>query len=224
MSALTGTRYRGCWSRVWPIRRFSSVAKRYNLGSEMPLARSVAALTALSTSDVIALGAIVLAVVGAVLTYRQLRAGKNTARAQFLLDMDQAFEADNDIRVRLAKRDKSPLTPDEWRQVKRYMARFERVSVFVSEGLLDPEVVYRLYRARFRNIVKNDQIRARLLEGDKATSWVDFIELWRKLDAMEVKASGSHLWPDADPPSTPRSTGQGRVVATEEFEDEAGTR
>jgi hypothetical protein len=194
---------------------------------------------------VIALGAIVLAVVGAVIAYRQLKAGqsqlaaakdqiaaardqleegKNTARAQFLLDMDQAFEADRDIRVRLAKRDQSPLTTEEWRQVKRYMARFERVSVFVSEGLLDPAVVYRLYGARFRNIVKNPQIRSRLLEEDKAASWVDFIELWRKLDAMELHASGSHLCPGVAPPMTPTSTGPGRVVATEEFEDEAGTR
>ena len=67
-------------------------------------------LTSPSTSDWIAIGAIVLAVIGAVIAYRQLKAGhaqltaaKNTARAQFLLNMDQAFEADEKIRVRLAK-------------------------------------------------------------------------------------------------------------------------
>ena len=97
------------------------------------------------------------------------------------------------------------------------MARFERVFVFVSQGLLDLAVVYRLYGARFSNIVKNREIRARLLEGDKAASWVDFIELWRKLDAMEVAASGSHLCADVEPPTSP---GEGRGVATEEFEDE----
>jgi hypothetical protein len=136
--------------------------------------------------------------------------------------MDEAFEADEAIRVRLAKANQPPLTTDEWRQVKRYMARFERVFVFVSQGLLDPAVVYRLYSARFRNIVKNREIRARLLEGDKAASWVDFIGLWRILDETALKASNSHLCAAAAPTKISTPPGGGQVVATEEFEDEKG--
>lgn len=195
----------------------------------MPLLGAAAALTAPDTSDVIALGAIVLAVVGAAIAYQQLRAGhaqledgRNIARAQFLLNMDQAFEADTDIRMRLGKANQAPLTSDEWRQVKRYMARFERVAVFVSEGLLDVVVVNRLYGARFRNIVKNSEIRARLLEGPKAPSWADFIGLWRTLDALEQQASGSHLCPGVVPPADAKRPEEGQVVATEEFEDEHG--
>jgi hypothetical protein len=197
----------------------------------MPLFGAAAALTPPDTSDMIALGAVVLAVVGAVIAYQQLRAGhaqledgKDIARAQFLLNMDQAFEADNDTRIRLANGDQSQLTRDEWRQVKRYMARFERVAVFVSEGLLDAAVVHRLYGARFRNVVKNSEIRARLLEGSKAANWADFIELWRTLDALEMKASGSHLCPGVAPPKAPSPQREGQVVTAEKFEDEDGTR
>jgi hypothetical protein len=100
------------------------------------------------------------------------------------------------------------------------MARFERVYVFVSQGLLGPEVVYRLYGKRFRNIVKNQQIRVRLLEGDKAASWVDFIELWRTLDKISLNASGLHLCADVPPPTISTSPGGGQVVPTEELEDE----
>ena len=165
--------------------------------------------------------------IGGVIAYRQLKAGhaqltaaKNTARAQFLLNMDQAFEADEKIRVRLAKANQPPLTTDEWREVKRYMARFERVFVFVSKGLLDPAVVHRLYGARFRNIVKNQDIRTRLLEGDKAPSWVDFIKLWRILDEKEWEASHKHLCDGVPPLAIPMSPDGGQVAATEEFEDE----
>lgn len=199
----------------------------FGLGSEMLLSASDNSLTPPSTSDWIAIGAIVLAVIGAVIAYRQLKAGhaqltatKNTARAQFLLNMDQAFEADKEIRVRLARANQPSLTAEEWRDVKRYMARFERVFVFVSQGLLDPAVVYRLYGARFRNIVMNQQIRERLLEGDKAASWVDFIQLWQKLDEMAKKATGKPLCDGVKLATVPTPPGGGEVVATEEFEVE----
>jgi len=199
------------------------------MGGEVSRLVAVDALNPPSTSDVIALAAIVLAAVGAVIAYRQFRAAKeqlqkagDTARAQFLLDMDQAFEADEAIRVRLAQCNQPPLTTEEWRRVKRYMARFERVSVFVQTGLMDPAVVYRLYGARFRNIVKNPQIRTRLLTGDKAASWVDFTELWRRLDEISFEETRFNLCRDVKPPDTARSVSAGPVVPTEEFDDEAG--
>lgn len=172
----------------------------------MPLGQVVAALSALSTGDWIAIVAIVFVAVGAVIAYQQLRAGRkqleegqNIARAQFLLDMDRAFDSDGEIRVRLAKSG-PPLTTVEWRMVKRYMAHFERVSVFVLQGLLEPKVVHRLYGPRFRNIVRNTEVRDRLLFGDKAAHWVDSIALWRVLDDMERETFGTHLYPEIAPP------------------------
>jgi hypothetical protein len=186
---------------------------------------ALATLRSLSTSDLIAIGAFVLTALGALAAYRQFKAGKDTARGQFLLDMDQAFEDSEVIRVRLGKHEQLPLSTDEWRQVKRYMAQFERVAVFTSEGLLDPEVVYRLYGSRFRNIIRNDEIRTRPLENaERAKGWTDFIQLWRKLDSIGMRRSGSHLSGVA-PKETPwpleRVDARHIAAPDEEFEDES---
>jgi hypothetical protein len=161
-------------------------------------------LAALSTGDWIAVGTVALTVLGAFLAYRQLVAARKTARAQFLLDMDQAFAQDEPIRTRLASPSEEALKQDEWRAVKRYMGRFERVGVFVAEGLLDLKVVERLYASRFRNIVRNDEIRKRLLEKpERAKGWMDFIDLWRKLDEHMRKSSGDGLCSGVAPKPAP---------------------
>jgi hypothetical protein len=196
---------------------FSWAANRHNVASQMALGGVVAAL---GTGEWIAIVATVIAAGAAVIAYlqlkvsrRQLGDARKAARGQLVPEIDQAFAADEEIRVRLAKQDQPPLSREEWRKVKRYMGRFERVSVFVSQGLLEPGVVYRLYGQRMKHIIKNKQIRTTLLEGERARHWTDFIELWRVLDDMEQQRSGSHLCPGiAPPPRTAKLAAGGRAL------------
>jgi hypothetical protein len=160
------------------------------------------ALSSPDTPDLIATVAAVLALSGGYLAYRQLKAGQSAARGQFLLDMDQAFDADTEIRRRLARNSEDKLSADEWFKLKRYMGRFERVEIFVQEGLLEERVVHRLYGARFRGIVRNEEVRKRLLyDPVRARSWTYFIALWRRLDRLERADSGDALCASADLPA-----------------------
>ncbi|SRR6266508_3465115 len=179
-------------------------------------------LATFTTGDVIAIAGLLAAAGGAWLAYRQLVAGKRVARAQFLLDLDEAFVADEPIRARLGQKTEGgrqePLNRDEWRQVKRYMGRLERVGIFVSERLLDREVVRRLYGPRVKTIVMNDEIRGRLLEA-KAVDWIDFVRLWQRLDKMEMERAGGHLCehvPKSPPWPLERGTEQDRGPTSEE--------
>ena len=100
--------------------------------------------------------------------------------------------------------------------VKRYMAGFERVSIVLSEGLLEPMVVYRLYRARCKKIVNISQIRQILFDERQAADWKDFIELWNRLDRLELEEVGSNPCPGFKPPMIPSSAAARQVEATKE--------
>jgi hypothetical protein len=154
----------------------------------------------MSNADIIATGALLAAAAAAVAAFLQLRSGARVTKGQFLLDMDQAFEADREIRNKLASPDQLSFTPADWHHIKAYMSRFERVNVFISERLLDAEVIYRLYGSRLSSILRQTEIRQRLLENpERALNWSDFNELWSRINKEALKATGAPLC-SVDPP------------------------
>jgi hypothetical protein len=146
-------------------------------------------LDPIGTNDLISILAFTVALLGGIFAYRQLRISVRTEQARFLLDLDESFERDREIRRTLEriKRDAATpatkqrsLNPDEKHQVKAYMARFERVNVLLDQRLLRGDVVRRLYEARYSTLRENDYVAALLKR--KPGKWRDFLALAKKLD------------------------------------------
>ena len=136
-----------------------------------------------------------VAAVALIVGARQLLQGRRTSQGQFLLSLDEAFRQHltTHMRFRPASAAGSavvgtwcgpyatgPETDEDWVAVEAYMGLFERVNVMVDRGLLDVDVVRRLYGYRVGNVLSNPRVvRAKL--NAEATGWVEFIALADKL-------------------------------------------
>ena len=135
--------------------------------------------------------AVLITLVGVWYAALQLRAGQKTAKGDFLLRLDDAFQRHQEVHRRLrpgggwADEIHGPATQAEWIMVEQYMGLFERIKVMVDDGIIDLDTVDRLYGYRLFNIVGNPIIRRAKLESE-AASWRDFIGLWQALEARRT--------------------------------------
>ncbi|MCW5849379.1 MAG: hypothetical protein KIT87_04825 [Anaerolineae bacterium] len=141
----------------------------------------ISALAAVCSAAVTCLG-LPLALVGLFYTVRQLQAAQRTAKGDFLLRLDEAFQRHQEVHRRLrpggdwADSGQGPESVEEWIAVEQYMGLFERIKTMIDDGIVDLATIDRLYGYRVLNIVANDQIRQAKLEY-AAEDWSDFLSL-----------------------------------------------
>lgn len=137
---------------------------------------------AVSTADVLGWSGAFAAALGLLYTARQLRMAHKIARSEFLLHFYEMIQPYNDIHARLsaggdwAQGRGGPSTPDEWSRVNRYMGLLEIMEVNIEQGLLDADMMDRLYSHRIVALVQNPVIyQTNLVE--KHYRWADFLRL-----------------------------------------------
>lgn len=138
---------------------------------------------------------------------KQLEMTKSNSRGDFLLRLDEAFQHHGEVREKLAdggdwhkkKNDPNyPKGPDfdiskDLIDVSNYMGLFERIKVLVDEGIIDIDLVDRLYSSRFFNIVRNPIIYQKRLVAH-TNQWKEFIELWKAL--VEARQASNYQLPN----------------------------
>jgi hypothetical protein len=127
---------------------------------------------------------------------RQLVRGRRASEAQFLLSLDDAFRhhVDTHMKFRPASTEPpdvvggwcgpeaiGPETDEDLADVEAYMGLFERVNVMIDRGLIDADVVDRLYGYRVGNLLSNPRVVDAKLR-DQAAGWQEFIALAAKLE------------------------------------------
>lgn len=141
----------------------------------------------------------------------ELEQQSQTTRGQFLLALHERFQEHDIIHRRLRNapsdykwwKGRNP-SGDEWAEVEAYMGLFERVWMLIKGKSIDMEVIERLYGYRVENIVTNDKIWEKKLDYQPtAKYWIDFIELWRELDAAHIKRFGVPLCGARPAPAAP---------------------
>ena len=132
----------------------------------------------MSITDVVAAAGFVVTAAGASLAFWQLREGKNIARAQFVLSVDQALASFEDLR-RSINANKA-LTEDEALTLRRYVAVFERVGLLLEGHHLDIQLVDELYGSRLEKLLLHREHLVTFVTR-KPNSWRGFIYLWTEL-------------------------------------------
>jgi hypothetical protein len=186
-------------------------------------------LDPLSSGDAITIASVIVAAIGVYfaasyarnqieVAQEQLSAARNqleqqsqTTRGQFLLSLHERFGEHEKIHLLLRNKEANfkwwsgaEPTGDEWAAVEAYMGLFERVWMLVKGKSIDIEVIERLYGYRIENIVTNNMIRETKLENkDFAIYWIDFIELWRALEAAHQARLKTPLCRSHPAPATP---------------------
>jgi hypothetical protein len=151
----------------------------------------------LKAGDRITLAGVIVAAVGLAFAGRQLvsardaaRETRDTTRAQFLLNLGPPFRDYFALHTRMRDRERqgrwwkdssAPASNCDWAELEQYMGLFERMWVLIDQGLLDLDVVDRLYAYRIGLVVRHDDIYERKLAA-QADGWKDFLCLWRALD------------------------------------------
>jgi hypothetical protein len=106
---------------------------------------------------------IIIAAAALVYTARQVGLAERHTNAQFLDNLHSRFEKYADVHINLRPgggwHGGGPQSVEEWARVEAYMGLFERVAIFMEFGLVDPQIVRRLYGYRIVNIWANDVIR-----------------------------------------------------------------
>ncbi len=143
--------------------------------------------------EIIASLGLFLAGIGLIYTGRQIQQARKIARGEFLLHLDELFAQHNDVHLLLrpggdyANGGKKPDTTQEWTAVERYMGLFERVKALIDDKIIDIDTVYSFYGYRVFNLTANETIReCKLVQEEE--SWIDFVELWRALEAYRKRA------------------------------------
>jgi hypothetical protein len=127
----------------------------------------------------------------------QLKVARRIAGGEFILHLDDAFRHHEDVHRALRPGGKwasgAAPTKDDYPDIERYMGMFERLKIFVDDGLIDIETADHLYGYRIRNLVANPHIVeakelvqpaewAAMEESERRKhGWHHFIELWHQL-------------------------------------------
>jgi hypothetical protein len=116
---------------------------------------------------------------------------KRIAQGEFLLRLDELFRHHDVVHRRLrpggewGQKGGGPSSNDNeaWADIESYMGLFERIKVLIDNGIVDLEIVNRLYGYRVSNITSCDEIRKGKLENPETRhGWSDFIALARALN------------------------------------------
>lgn len=130
---------------------------------------------------------LILTGLGLVLAVLQMRESRKVALGQFLLNLDEMFLEHQEVHIALRPGGKwfndssHPNGSEEWAMVEDYMGLFEQVYILIDKGMIDKDIIERIYRYRLVNIVAHETIRQAKLVEEKR-SWVDFIRLCRLFD------------------------------------------
>lgn len=143
------------------------------------------AVTALSSSV-----ALICLVIGLFYNAAELRASRQIAQAQYVMDYYGLLQQYNDILAKLENGDWSnpefgPQTPEEWSRVARYMGLLEQLEVFIESDVMTIDVVDRNYSHRINTIYRNNVIRGKTVE-QASFRWQLFLKLIKRLEAMPV--------------------------------------
>jgi hypothetical protein len=120
----------------------------------------------------------------------QIRAAREIAQAQYVMDYFTLLQDYNDLHQQLVRGAWSqpgtgPETNDEWFRIERYMGLLEQLDVFIETGIMTENVVDRNYSHRIHAIIRNETIRQTELVQQQYR-WTAFIRLEERLKRMPV--------------------------------------
>ena len=136
------------------------------------------------------LGALIGAIISFWITQMGIRENRKIARAQLLLQFDERLDAFTRVHEALHPKgdwhvdQEEPPADIHWSRIEGYMGAFERLYVFLKDGIVDKDSVKTFYQYRLRNLVANKLIRERLTAS--ASGWVRFHALCRHM-GIEIK-------------------------------------
>lgn len=119
---------------------------------------------------------------GLILAVLQMRNSRKVALGEFLLHLDEMFFQHQEVHIALrpggkwANDNNHPNGAEEWAMVEDYMGLLEQVYILIDQGMIDADIIERIYKFRLINIVAHDTIRQAKLVKEKR-NWADFIAL-----------------------------------------------
>jgi hypothetical protein len=106
---------------------------------------------------------------------RQVAVTRQQTKGQFLLALDEQFDASNSVAMRLIQEPDFVPRGEEWIDVWRLMGVFERINIMVEDGILDAPLVDRLYGVRLLILIGNNAVFEHVKSA--GTEWQDFIDI-----------------------------------------------
>lgn len=119
---------------------------------------------------------------------KQIKEARKVSGAELILAFDTRLNDEDLKEVHKALRpggrwyrSESIDSADDWIKVEAYMGAFERLEIFMREGLVNKMTAYHLYAYRIGNILQNDDIVLKKLYNERS-HWDDFIKLCNRFD------------------------------------------
>jgi hypothetical protein len=136
-------------------------------------------------------------VFGLLYAARQLRAAKQSAQGDFLLQIDKRLDIHQPVHRCLSPGGKwhcgkEKIKDDEMPLVDRYMGFFERIKIMIDNDFISLATFDRLYGYRLEHILRNKQIVEQKLVIRKH-GWQDFIDLVNALEDHRKQTAGRPL-------------------------------
>lgn len=119
--------------------------------------------------------------IGVVYAAFQLRMSRKTAQGEFLFHLYDLMQKHNEVHLQLIEgKFDANLSEGDWMKVDRYMGLFEHIQILIDDGILNVEIVDRVFSHRVHAIVTNNAIVKRNL-NDQKDRWKDFLKLHNSL-------------------------------------------
>ncbi len=131
---------------------------------------------------------ILIALVGAVFAYKQIKATKEISKGEFMLLLEQIISRYDAVHLRLrpggdwAKPGAGPKSGEEWDAVDDYMGFFEHCELLIQAGTLDQREFQTLYGYRVHNLLANENIVSAKLNSQEKELWTVFLALCKRLE------------------------------------------
>ncbi len=108
---------------------------------------------------------------------RQVNATRLQTKGEFLIALDRQLQDYTRVALELIRNRQMSPTTDEWLEIVGYMGVFERMNIMVEDGILEINMVDRLYGSRLILLLSNNEISEMVRES--GGEWRDFIHLCR---------------------------------------------
>ncbi|MBE6514910.1 MAG: hypothetical protein E7Z69_07780 [Thermoplasmata archaeon] len=110
----------------------------------------------------------ITAVVGALAIWFELRRSKELAQGEFVVNLNNSFSKNDDIKALYRKLiDREPLTEEDRAGVVEYLTFFETVYILISREVVAIDIINDLFAFRFFTAVNNQDVRDMELVTDR---------------------------------------------------------